>query len=50
MGSEKRCRERQRGDMFPFGAIAGPILGAVAKPLLKKIFHDKKIRKRVAYV
>ena len=42
MGGRKRRRVRQRGGMFPFGAIAGPILRAVAQALLKKIFGGKR--------
>ena len=50
MGGRKRHRVRPRGGMFPFGAIAAPILGAVAQPLLKNIFGGKRRRKRVRYV
>ena len=50
MGGRKRRRVRQRGDMFPFGAIAGPILGAVAQPLLKKISGGERRHKRVRCV
>ena len=42
MGGRKRRRVRQRGGMFPFGAIAGPILRTVAQALLKKIFGGKR--------
>ena len=42
MGGRKRGRVRQRGGMFPFGATAGPILGAVAQPLLKKYLVVKE--------
>ena len=36
--------------MFPFGAIAGPILEAVAQSLLKELLGGKRRHKRVRYV
>ena len=42
MGGRKRIRVRQRGGMFPFRAIAGPIFEAVAQPLLKKYLVVKE--------
>ena len=50
MGGRKRHRMKEIGGMFPFGAIAGPILGAVPQPLLKKIFGGKRGHKRVRYL
>ena len=48
-GKRKYRKRRQQGKAFPIGlsaSAAAPILGEVAKPLLKKIFGSKKQRKR----
>ena len=50
MGGRKKRRVRQGVGMFPFGTIAGPILGAITQPLLKKIFGGKRKCKRARYV
>ena len=48
-GKRKYRKRRQQGKGFPIGlsaSAAAPILGEVAKPLLKKNFGGKKQRKR----
>ena len=45
-GKRKR---KQRGKGFPIGlvaSLAAPVLGAVAKPILKKIFGGRKRPRR----
>ena len=49
MGGKRRCVKKQRGKGISFGLIASaapPILGEVAKPLLKKIFGGRRRRRR----
>ena len=52
LGGRRRIRRkrRQRGIFFPLaglsGAAAGPILGEIAKPLLKKIVGGRRRRRR----
>ena len=43
MDGRKRSRVRQKGGMFPFGTIAGSILGAAAQLLLKKCLVVKEV-------
>ena len=45
-GKRKR---RQRGEMFPIGALAAPILGTLGGAIIKKLFGGRR-RKRVQYV
>lgn len=50
MGGKKK-KTKQKGGFLPvvlLSAVGGPILGAVAKPILKKIFGRKINRKAVA--
>ena len=50
IGGKRRYRKRkQRGQGFPIGLLASaaaPILGEVAKPILKKKLHGRKRRRR----
>ena len=49
MGGKRRYIKKQRGKGIPFGLIASaaaPILGEVAKPLLKEIFGGRRARRR----
>ena len=48
-GKKRRHIKKQRGKGIPFGLIvsaAGPFLGEVAKPLLKKLFGGRRRRRR----
>ena len=48
-GKRKYRKRKQQGKRFPIGLVvsaAAPILGEIAKPLLKKIFGGKKRRIR----
>ena len=45
MGEKEYRKRKQRGKGFPTGlsaSAAAPILGEVAKPILKKIFGGRK--------
>ena len=54
MGDKKKRKQKQKqiqkGKEFPFGLVASaaaPLLGEIAKPILKKIFErGRKKRKR----
>ena len=41
-----RKKRQQRGDAFPFPALAAPILGKLAVPIFKKLIgEDRKYRR-----
>ena len=49
LGEKRRYIKKQRGKGIPFGFIASaapPILGEIAKPLLKKIFGGRRRRRK----
>ena len=50
VGGKKKRKQKQKGKGFPFGLVASaaaPLLGEIAKPILKKIFErGRKKRKR----
>ena len=41
MGGKKK--RRQRGKMFPLGAVAAPILGTLDGVVVKKLFGGRRI-------
>ena len=50
IGGKKKRKQKQKGKEFPFGLVASaaaPLLGEIAKPILKKFFgRGRKRRKR----
>ena len=50
VGGKKKRKQKQKGKGFPFGLVASsaaPLLGEIAKRILKKIFgRGRKRRKR----
>ena len=49
-GKKRKRKQKQKGKGFPFGLVASaaaPLLGEIAKPILKKFFgRGRKRRKR----
>ena len=50
IGGRRRRQRRQKGEFLPIagllGSVAAPLIGEIAKPILRKIVGSRKVKRR----